>query len=234
MDEGLPIAYEVLEKGVPVLASDGEQVGTVHHVVAAPEKDIFHGLVITRPSTGGGSSRPPTSHRCTNAASTCGSTRPPRRPARAGRRGAGIRRGPRRDEGLASLAAQAGHARRLAPRALSARQPRRMRDRGSATDMSTTSPARFRRAPSASARSSAVAAGGALLPGAARARGGGLRAAHALSARPRQDRALQGVSPADAQDAGVRGAARATTTARGSPTRSRSPRSRARSRARCA
>ena len=29
MDEGLPIAYEVLEKGVPVLGSDGEQVGTV-------------------------------------------------------------------------------------------------------------------------------------------------------------------------------------------------------------
>ena len=47
MDEGFPVAYEVLEKGVPVLASDGEQVGTVHHVVAAPEKDIFHGLVIT-------------------------------------------------------------------------------------------------------------------------------------------------------------------------------------------
>jgi sporulation protein YlmC with PRC-barrel domain len=46
VDEGLPIAYEVLEKGVPVLASDGEQVGTVHHVVAAPEEDIFHGLVI--------------------------------------------------------------------------------------------------------------------------------------------------------------------------------------------
>jgi hypothetical protein len=46
VDEGLPIAYEVLEKGVPVLASGGEQVGTVHHVVAAPEEDIFHGLVI--------------------------------------------------------------------------------------------------------------------------------------------------------------------------------------------
>jgi hypothetical protein len=46
MDEGLPIAYTVLEKGVPVLASGGEQVGTVHHVVAAPEKDIFHGIVI--------------------------------------------------------------------------------------------------------------------------------------------------------------------------------------------
>jgi hypothetical protein len=49
MDEGLPIAYTVLEKGVPVLASGGEQVGTVYHVVAAPEKDIFHGIVITTP-----------------------------------------------------------------------------------------------------------------------------------------------------------------------------------------
>ena len=47
MDEGLPVAYPVLEKGVPVLGADGEQVGTVHHVVAAPEQDIFHGLVIT-------------------------------------------------------------------------------------------------------------------------------------------------------------------------------------------
>jgi sporulation protein YlmC with PRC-barrel domain len=52
VDEGLPIAYEVLEKGVAVLSSDGEQVGTVHHVVAAPEKDIFHGLVITTPEHG--------------------------------------------------------------------------------------------------------------------------------------------------------------------------------------
>jgi uncharacterized protein YrrD len=52
MDEGLPIAYELLDKDVPVLASDGEQVGTVHHVVAAPEKDIFHGLVIATPQHG--------------------------------------------------------------------------------------------------------------------------------------------------------------------------------------
>ena len=42
----MPIAYEVLERGVPVYASGGEQVGTVDHVVAAPEEDIFHGLVI--------------------------------------------------------------------------------------------------------------------------------------------------------------------------------------------
>jgi hypothetical protein len=52
MDEGLPVAYPVLEAGVPVLGSDGEQVGTVHHVVAAPEQDIFHGLVIAM--SGGG------------------------------------------------------------------------------------------------------------------------------------------------------------------------------------
>ena len=46
MDEGLPIAYEVLDSGVPVYASGGEQVGTVDHVVAAPEQDIFHGIVM--------------------------------------------------------------------------------------------------------------------------------------------------------------------------------------------
>ncbi len=51
-DEGAPIAYEVLDKGVPVRASGGEQVGTVHHVVADPRRDIFHGLVISL--SGGG------------------------------------------------------------------------------------------------------------------------------------------------------------------------------------
>ena len=52
MDEGQPIAYPVLEKGVAVLSRDGEEVGTVHHVVAAPEQDIFHGLVINSPRLG--------------------------------------------------------------------------------------------------------------------------------------------------------------------------------------
>ena len=47
MDEGLPIAYPVLQRGVPVISRDGEQVGTVHHVVAAEQQDIFHGLVIS-------------------------------------------------------------------------------------------------------------------------------------------------------------------------------------------
>lgn len=46
VDEGLPIAYPVLESGVPVYDADGTSVGTVDHVVAAPDEDIFHGLVI--------------------------------------------------------------------------------------------------------------------------------------------------------------------------------------------
>ena len=46
MDEGLPIAYLTLDEGVTVYASDGAQLGTVDHVVAAPEKDIFHGIVM--------------------------------------------------------------------------------------------------------------------------------------------------------------------------------------------
>ena len=46
MDEGLPIAYQVLDENVPVFASGGEQVGTVGHVVSAPAEDIFHGIVI--------------------------------------------------------------------------------------------------------------------------------------------------------------------------------------------
>jgi len=46
MDEGQPIAYRVLGRGVPVISSDGDEVARVHHVVAAPQQDIFHGLVI--------------------------------------------------------------------------------------------------------------------------------------------------------------------------------------------
>jgi len=46
MDEGLPIAYAVLEEGVPVYSSDGVQVGTVDHVVSAAALDIFHGIVL--------------------------------------------------------------------------------------------------------------------------------------------------------------------------------------------
>jgi len=45
MDDGLPIAYTVLEREVPVYSSDDEMVGTVDHVVSAPAEDIFHGVV---------------------------------------------------------------------------------------------------------------------------------------------------------------------------------------------
>ena len=52
VDEGLPIAYQMLDEGVPVLASDGEQVGTVGSVLSAPEEDVFHGLLINTPGHG--------------------------------------------------------------------------------------------------------------------------------------------------------------------------------------
>ena len=46
-DAGLPIAYSALERGVAVHTSDGPYVGVVGQVVAAPELDIFHGIVVT-------------------------------------------------------------------------------------------------------------------------------------------------------------------------------------------
>jgi hypothetical protein len=46
MDEGYRISYQVLEVGVPIYASDGQQVGIVEHVVAAVREDIFHGIVM--------------------------------------------------------------------------------------------------------------------------------------------------------------------------------------------
>jgi hypothetical protein len=52
MDEGLPISYQLLDDGVPVLASDGPQIGTVVSVLSAPEEDVFHGLLIKTPAQG--------------------------------------------------------------------------------------------------------------------------------------------------------------------------------------
>ena len=46
MDAGAPISYEVLEPETPVYSSDGQQVGTVAHVLAVPEEDVFDGIVI--------------------------------------------------------------------------------------------------------------------------------------------------------------------------------------------
>ena len=52
MDEGLPVAYQLLDKGVPVLASDEQQIGTVVSVLSAPEEDVFHGLLVDTPHGG--------------------------------------------------------------------------------------------------------------------------------------------------------------------------------------
>jgi hypothetical protein len=53
-DLGPPIAYLALEDGMPVYASDGEEVGKLTHVLADPDDDIFDGIVIdTRPGPGG-------------------------------------------------------------------------------------------------------------------------------------------------------------------------------------
>jgi uncharacterized protein YrrD len=46
MDLGPPISYLVLERGTPVFCSDGEEVGTVVHVLAAEREDLFEGIVI--------------------------------------------------------------------------------------------------------------------------------------------------------------------------------------------
>jgi PRC-barrel domain protein len=51
-DPGAPISYLTLAPGTPVRASDGTEVGTVAHVLADPDADIFDGIVID--ARGGG------------------------------------------------------------------------------------------------------------------------------------------------------------------------------------
>lgn len=46
MDLGQPSSYEVLGAGTPVYSSDGERIGTVKHVLAAEDEDVFDGIVI--------------------------------------------------------------------------------------------------------------------------------------------------------------------------------------------
>ena len=46
MDHGAPSSWLVAGPGLEVVASDGVAVGTVRHVLAAPEEDIFDGLVV--------------------------------------------------------------------------------------------------------------------------------------------------------------------------------------------
>ncbi len=46
MDLGDPVSYLVLTEGVPVMSSDGQQIGTVEHVLAVPEVDVFDGVIV--------------------------------------------------------------------------------------------------------------------------------------------------------------------------------------------
>jgi len=49
-DDGYAISYKVLERGTPVVASDGSAVGTVRDVLENVAEHIFDGLVIDTPA----------------------------------------------------------------------------------------------------------------------------------------------------------------------------------------
>jgi hypothetical protein len=49
-DDDHQISYLALKRGVPVHASDGEQVGTVHRVQDNAREHIFDGIVISTPN----------------------------------------------------------------------------------------------------------------------------------------------------------------------------------------
>jgi hypothetical protein len=46
VDLGSPASYLVLEDGTPVVTSDGRRIGTVEHVLADANADVFDGLVL--------------------------------------------------------------------------------------------------------------------------------------------------------------------------------------------
>ena len=47
MADEVPIAYEALTKGTPVLTTTGTEIGIVEHVLADSSLDLFDGLVVT-------------------------------------------------------------------------------------------------------------------------------------------------------------------------------------------
>jgi uncharacterized protein YrrD len=54
MDLGDPISYLVLADGTPVLSSDGDELGTVEHVLADSDADVFDGVIVDMRSGPGG------------------------------------------------------------------------------------------------------------------------------------------------------------------------------------
>ena len=51
---GDPASYLVLAEGAPVYASGDEELGKVRHVLAAPELDVFDGIVVDLSAPPGG------------------------------------------------------------------------------------------------------------------------------------------------------------------------------------
>jgi len=54
MDLGDPVSYLVLAEGTDVLSSDGRKVGTVEHVLADPDADVFDGVIVDMRAGPGG------------------------------------------------------------------------------------------------------------------------------------------------------------------------------------
>jgi hypothetical protein len=46
MADEVPIAYEALTKGTPVVTTTGTEIGTVEHVLADSSLDLFDGIVV--------------------------------------------------------------------------------------------------------------------------------------------------------------------------------------------
>jgi hypothetical protein len=46
MDLGDPVSYLVLSRGTDVMSCDGQKVGTVEHVLADADADVFDGVIV--------------------------------------------------------------------------------------------------------------------------------------------------------------------------------------------
>ncbi len=59
-DLGHPVSYLVAQRGIPVFSSEGEKLGQVTRVLAAPEANMFDGIIFD-------TSRGPGGHRFVDA-----------------------------------------------------------------------------------------------------------------------------------------------------------------------
>jgi len=52
-DLGHPVSYLVAQRGIPVFDSEGEKLGRVVRVLAAPEANLFDGIIFDTGGLGG-------------------------------------------------------------------------------------------------------------------------------------------------------------------------------------